>query len=228
MSPWGLSFFRQSASSPPDRSLRSGVWGRDAAVWVGGGGGSGKASRWVWTRSFFSLLWSSQSTARWPSLQKRKKKKKAHLSLLWPPLVAECHFTAITAELNTEWRTVGRSDGRTDGQTSSHHPCVFVFPGGKTDGHRLSRRPFSLPSLSSPPLQPLPDLFCLFPILSSHGWRARASAPPPALCEAAKRFVFAETCAVAIDLLLIGVPVTFPLTLQSVKNDGGRRGKKKN
>lgn len=32
----------------------------------------------------------------------KKKKKKAHLSLLWPPLVAECHFTAITAELNTE------------------------------------------------------------------------------------------------------------------------------
>lgn len=154
---------------------------------------------------------------------KKKKKKRTSLSSgrpSWPSVISRRLRPSLT-------QSDGQSVGRTDGQTSSHHPCVFVFPGGKTDGHRLSRRPFSLPSLSSPPpLQPLPDLFCLFPILSSHGWRARAAAPP-ALCEAAKRFVFAETCASAIDLLLIGAPVTFPLTLQSVKKTTVEGGEKK-
>lgn len=104
---------------------------------------------------------------------KKKKKKRTSLSSgrpLWLSVISRRLRPSLT-------QSDGQSVGRTDGQTSSHHPCLFVFPGGETDGHRLSRRPFSLPSLSSPPpLQPLPDLFCLFPILSSLGWRARGGA----------------------------------------------------
>lgn len=209
--------FRRSSSSPPiDLSAR--------------GWEVGTRRRWCWGRgrrvdksglvNFFPPF-GRRSRRLAGRVFKKKKKKSAPLS----PLAAPHGRVLFHGDYGRASHTVTdiRSDGRTDELPSSLRVCFSRRKDGRPS---VERRPFSLPSLSSPPLQPLPDLFCLFPILSSHGWRARGGAA--SFVRSCQTLCVRRNLRLGDRPAIDWRPVTFPLTLQSVKNDSGRRGGKNN